>query len=152
MMKRQLGGTWDPFRELEEMSTRLNRLYARPANTDETLNLKAFDFMPAIRVNETRTHYVLKADLPGVKKEDIKVTIDKGLLTLSGERKNEQEQKDEKTHRIETMYGSFLRTMSLPADASADGVEATQLEGVLTVKIAKHVAEKRPDAKHIPIG
>ena len=152
MMKRQLGGTWDPFRELEEMSTRLNRLYARPANTDETLNLKAFDFMPAIRVNETRTHYVLKADLPGVKKEDIKVTIDKGLLTLSGERKNEQEQKDEKTHRIETMYGSFLRTMSLPADASADGVEATQLEGVLTVKIAKHVAEKRPDAKHIAIG
>lgn len=152
LMKREVGGSWDPFKELEDMSTRLNRMFARPMMADETLNLKGFDFTPAISVSETPTHYLVKADLPGVKKEDIKVTLDKGLLMLSGERRTEHEQKDERMHRIEKTYGSFMRRMALPADASADGVEATQREGVLTIRIGKHAPEKRADAKQIPIS
>lgn len=151
LMKREAGASWDPFRELEEMSTRLNRMFSRHGVSDEALSLKGFDFTPAVRVTETPTHYMVKADLPGVKKEDVKVTIDKGVLTLSGERKTEHEQKDERTHRVETSYGSFMRRMSLPADASPEGVEATQREGVLTVKIAKQ-PEKRAETKSIPIS
>jgi len=152
LMKREVGSSWDPFKELEEMSTRLNRMFARPIHSDETLNLKGFDFTPAISVSETPTHYMVKADLPGVKKEDIKVTLDKGMLMLSGERRTEHEHKDEKMHRIEKTYGSFMRRMALPADASSEGVEATQREGVLTIRVAKQAPEKRADTKQIPIS
>lgn len=152
LMKRDVSSGWDPFKELEEMSARLNRLFVRPALADEALSLKGFDFTPAISVSETPTHYLIKADLPGVKKEDIKVTFDKGMLMLSGERRSEHEQKDERMHRIEKTYGSFMRRMTLPSDASMDSVEAAQKEGVLTIRIGKHAPEKRPDAKQIPVG
>lgn len=150
LIKRDQTRTWDPFKELEEMSSRLNRVFARPMATDDTL--KGFDFAPAINVSETPTAYMIKAELPGVKKEDIKVTLERGVLTVSGERKTEQEHKDEKIHRVESSYGSFMRRMSLPEDASAEGIEANHRDGVLSVKIAKHPAEKKPEAKRIPIS
>ena len=136
--------------ELEEMSTRLNRLIGRPfAGFQE--NLTGFDWTPSIDVSETPTAYLIKAELPGVKKEDVHLDLEAGVLTITGERKQEQEHKDEKFHRVESSYGSFMRRFTVPEDANTEGVEATYKEGMLTVKLGKKpVPEKQ--TKHIPVA
>ena len=151
LMKREAPRTWDPFRELEEMSTRLNRIFGRPLvglgeNTTE------FDWTPSIDVSETPTSYLIKAELPGVKKEDVHVDFDAGVLTISGERKQEQEHKDEKYHRVESTYGSFMRRFTVPEDANTEGVEATFKDGVLTVKLGKKPAPEKPQPKRITVA
>ena len=107
---------WDPFRELEEVSDRLNRMFARPAaprtNGKETMIVA--DWAPSVDISETDGEYQIKAEIPDVKKEDVKVTLEDGVLTIQGERKHEKEEKGKKFHRIERFYGSFVRTFSLP--------------------------------------
>jgi HSP20 family protein len=107
---------WDPFRELEEVSDRLNRMFARPAtrtaNGKETMIVA--DWTPSVDISETEQEYQIKAEIPDVRKEDVKVTLEDGVLTIQGERKHEKEEKGKKYHRIERSYGSFVRTFSLP--------------------------------------
>jgi HSP20 family protein len=145
-----LGRAWDPFRELEDMSSRLNRVFARNAVSDEAL--KSVDFTPSINVSETPQAYLIKAELPGVKKEDVHLTVENNLLTLRGERKYESEHKDEKVHRVESAYGSFMRQFRVPEDATPDGIEATYKDGVLSVRLAKSPPKREPEAKRIPVG
>ncbi|MFI4868040.1 MAG: Hsp20/alpha crystallin family protein [Steroidobacterales bacterium] len=97
---------------------------------------------PSLDVSETDNEYLVRADLPAVKKEDVSVTIDNDVLTIAGERKFEKEEKSEKLHRRESFRGMFSRSLSLPDNANASGIRAESKDGVLTVHIPKTKAER----------
>lgn len=130
---------WDPFRELEDMSTRLNRLFthpgARPIGNGGDMALAGWT--PAIDVQETDAEYLVKADLPEVKKEDVRVQIADGVLSVSGERQQEKEEKGKRFHRVERAYGRFERMVSLPAEVDPKKVAAEFKDGVLRVHLPK---------------
>ncbi|OGS75279.1 MAG: heat-shock protein Hsp20 [Gallionellales bacterium GWA2_55_18] len=130
---------WDPFKELEDVSSRLNRIFWRvPARTETDREMLAVaDWAPSVDISETDTAYLVKAEIPGVKKEDVKVTIQDGMLTLQGERKQEKEEKGKKFHRIERCYGSFARSFRVPDDADENSVKAEFKDGVLNVTLSK---------------
>jgi len=129
---------WDPFRELEEMSDRLNRMVARPvtkASGKEALTVA--DWMPTVDISETAGEYVIQAELPEVKKDDVKVTLEEGVLTIQGQRRQEKDEKTTKYHRIERSYGTFVRSFSLPDQVNESGVKAEFKDGVLNLHIPK---------------
>ena len=96
---------WDPFRELEDMSERLNRVFSRPSlRNNGKENLTVADWMPTVDISETEGEYLIKAELPEVKKEEVKVTVENGVLTLQGERRQEKEEKGKRFHRVERSY------------------------------------------------
>ena len=97
---------------------------------------------PVADISETDSEYVIKADLPEVSKEDVKVTVDENVITISGERRKEAEHKDEKVHRVESFYGQFSRSFRLPDDADIDGIKAESRNGVLKVRVPKTPAAK----------
>jgi HSP20 family protein len=130
---------WDPFRELEDMTQRLNRLFGRSlVNRDkdrETINVA--EWTPAVDVSETETEYLIKAEIPEVKKEDVKVTLQDGMLTIQGERKQEKEEKGKRYHRIERSYGTFVRSFELPVNVDEGKAKADFKDGVLTLNLPK---------------
>ncbi|MBX3237091.1 MAG: Hsp20/alpha crystallin family protein [Nitrospiraceae bacterium] len=130
---------WDPFRELEEMSDRLNRMFVRPAvnqsNGKEIMTVA--DWTPLVDISETETEYAIKVELPEVKKEDVRVTVEDGVLTIQGERKQEKEEKGKKYHRIERAYGRFVRTFTLPDTVDEANVKAGYTDGVLRLHLPK---------------
>ena len=130
---------WDPFRELEEMSDRLNRMFSRTStgskNGKEALTVA--DWTPTVDISESEGEYLIKAELPEVKKEDVKVTLEDGVLTLTGERRQEKEEKNTKYHRMERSYGSFVRSFSLPELVDETNVKAEYKEGVLSLRLPK---------------
>jgi HSP20 family protein len=129
---------WDPFRELEEMSDRLNRMVTRPATrTNGKESLTVADWMPTVDISETDGEYVIKAELPEVKKDDVKVTLEDGILTIQGERRREKDEKTTKYHRVERSYGSFARSFSLPDQVDENGVKADYKDGMLNLRIPK---------------
>jgi HSP20 family protein len=143
---------WDPFRELEEMSDRLNRMFARPAtrtNGKETMIVA--DWTPTVDISETEAEYQIKAEIPDVKKEDVKVTLEDGVLTIQGERKQEKEEKGKKYHRIERSYGSFVRSFSLPDVIDEERVKADFKDGVLNLHLPKSEKAK-PKAIEVKVG
>jgi HSP20 family protein len=144
---------WDPFRELEEVSDRLNRMFARPAtrtaNGKETMTVA--DWLPSVDISETEGEYQIKAEIPDVKKEDVKVTVEDGVLTIQGERKHEKEEKGRKYHRIERSYGSFVRTFSLPDVIEEDKVKAEFKDGVLNLYLPKSEKAK-PKAIEVKVA
>lgn len=131
---------WNPFREMDDLLARFQRGYGRSLSNDDSLPLATW--APAVDISETPKEYVVKAELPGLKKEEVKVTLNNGVLTLSGERKSEKEQKDEKFHRVERSYGSFTRSFSLPEDIVSEGVTAECKDGVVTVRVARSEVPK----------
>ena len=144
---------WDPFRELEEMSNRLNRLFERPTlrtgNGKEALTVA--DWVPSVDISETDTEYLIKAELPEVKKEDVKVTVQDGVLMIQGERQQEKEEKGKKFHRVERSYGSFVRTFTLPDYVDDTRVKAEFKEGILTLHLPKSEKAK-PKAIEVRVG
>jgi HSP20 family protein len=143
---------WDPFRELEEMSDRLNRMFARPAvrtNGKETMIVA--DWTPTVDISETDGEYQIKAEIPDVRKEDVKVTLEDGVLTIQGERKQEKEEKGKKYHRIERSYGSFVRSFSLPDVIDEEKVKAEFKDGVLNLHLPKSEKAK-PKAIEVKVG
>ncbi len=129
---------WDPFRELEEMSERLNRVVTRPGvRTNGKEQLTVADWMPIVDISETDSEYLIKAELPEVKKEDVKVTVENGVLTIQGERRQEKEEKGKKFHRVERSYGSFVRSFTLPESVDEGGVKADYKDGVLNLHLPK---------------
>ena len=144
---------WDPFRELEDVSDRLNRMFARPAthtsNGKETMIVA--DWTPSVDIAETQGEYLIKAEIPDVKKEDVKVTVEDGVLTIQGQRKQEKEEKGIKYHRIERSYGSFARTFSLPDVIEADKVKAEFKDGILNLYLPKSEKAK-PKAIEVKVG
>ena len=128
---------WEPFRDIDDMFDRFfadgMRRWPRVSNEER----RVFDLAPADDVSETDAEYLIKAELPEVKKEDVKVTAETGTLTIMGERKFEPEAKGRKYHRVERAYGSFGRSFSLPEDASPTRVTAEFKDGVLTLHLVK---------------
>lgn len=133
---------WNPFREMDEMlrNIRLPREMASPLA----------DWSPAVDISEKDKEYLVKAQLPGVKKEDVKVELLNGVLTLSGERRYEKEEKTEKTHRVESAYGSFMRSFVVPEDVLAERIAADYRDGILCVHLPK-TDIKKPATKTIKV-
>jgi len=143
---------WDPFRELEDVSNRLNRVFGRPlARMEPNEMFTVADWMPSADISETDTAYLIKAEIPGVNKEDVKVTIENGMLTIQGERKMEKEEKDKKFHRIERSYGSFMRSFRVPDDADESAVKAEFKDGVLNITLTKS-AKAKPKAVNVSVS
>jgi HSP20 family protein len=130
---------FDPFQELEAMSSRLNQVFTPPMLRRTTNGDTALfaDWAPALDVQETDKEYLVKTDLPEVKKEDVKIGIQDGMLTLEGDRKQEKEEKGKKFHRVERSYGSFMRRLVLPADVDQQKIAAEFKDGVLIVHLPK---------------
>lgn len=127
---------WNPLNEINEMQTRLSTLFGRPTgNGDRTLSLP--DWSPLVDVTEDDTEFLIKAELPEVRKEDVKVRVEDGMLRISGERRFEKEEKGRKYHRVERAYGSFERSFSLPESCKPDEMTAEYRDGMLTLHVPK---------------
>lgn len=122
---------WDSFRELEEMAEGLGGLASHGPTR------AAAEWSPAVDIEETDQEFLIKVELPEVKREDIEVSIEDGVLSIEGERKQEMEEKGRKFHRVERSYGRFVRSFALPEDADDAKVLADFKEGVLRVRVAK---------------
>jgi HSP20 family protein len=137
---------WDPVRELDEFQNRLATLFGRstvPATNDATSEwLTRAEWAPLVDIVEDEKGYLIKAELPEVEKGDVRVTLERGVLTLAGERKAEAEEKGKKYHRVERSYGSFVRSFGLPEDADPNQVSAEFKSGVLHVRVLKAEAAK----------
>jgi HSP20 family protein len=143
---------WNPFRDLEEMQNRLNPWFGRLSLRgpgDETATGSAWT--PLVDITEDDKEYLIKAELPEVKKEDVKVTLEGGTLSISGERKFEKEEKDKRYHRIERSYGSFVRSFALPEGTTGSKVSADFKDGVLKVHLPKS-EQTKPKSLEIKIN
>src|SRR5437879_1173824 len=143
--------TWNPFREMEEAQNCYSTFFGGsptfpirfPKNGD---TFKLADWSPLVDITEDDHEYLFKADLPEMKKDDVKVTIENGILYISGERRAEKEVKKKKFHRLERFFGTFERMFTVPEDADATKIRAEFRDGVLQVHLPK-----RPMPKPRPI-
>lgn len=117
----------------------------------ERAALSVADWTPSCNVSETSQEYRIDAELPGVKEEDVEVNVEERVLTLRGERREEKEEKGKKYHRVESSYGSFMRSFTLPEDADEDQIAANYKDGLLTVRIPR-TEPKETKAKKVEIG
>ncbi|HHQ13638.1 MAG TPA: Hsp20/alpha crystallin family protein [Chromatiales bacterium] len=141
--------TWDPFRELEDVLSRWSQGGRNvPAGSQ---NGGIATWRPAANISETDKEYIIKAELPEVKKEDVSLTVQDGVITIKGERRYEKQDDSEKQHRVESFYGSFSRSFSLPADVDESGIKAESKDGVLTVHLPK-VEAPQPKPIEIEVG
>jgi len=149
---------WEPVRELHTMQNEMNRLFntffdapsgsGGPANGGHAPLRR---WIPAMDVVETAEHFVLRADLPGMSQDDVHIELEDNVLTISGERKSEHEQRNEGYYRVERASGSFSRSLTLPEGVEADGIQASFENGVLEVRIAKPEQQK-PRKVQISLG
>jgi HSP20 family protein len=142
---------WNPFRELEDIQNRLSSLFGRTSLRglgEETMTVS--EWAPLVDLAEDDKEYLIKAELPEVKKEAVKVTVENGVLTITGERKFEKEEENKKYHRIERAYGSFMRSFSLPEGAAGDKINAEFKDGVLKVHLPKS-AEAKPKSIDVKV-
>ena len=127
---------WDPVRELVAMQDRLNRFFDDYGRRSEDDVMTRGDWMPAVDIFQTDANeVVLKAELPGLKREDIDVKVENNTLTIKGERRQDSEVKKEHFHRVERCYGAFSRSFSLPNTIDTGKVRADYRDGVLTVSL-----------------
>jgi len=129
---------WDPFRQLSTLRDEIDRLFESPlsALTEGTQPFLS-GWLPAVDMFEEKDEIVVKAELPGMKKEEIDISLHDGVLTLSGERKSEDHYKDAETCRSERFLGRFHRSLTLPTLVEAEKVKATYRDGILTVTLPK---------------
>ena len=130
--------TWNQLREMEEAQNRVTRFlggFPTTRGIGETHSLAVADWSPEIDISQDDHEYLLKADLPEIKKDDLRVTVEDGILCVSGERKSEKEDQKRKFHRVERSYGSFRRSFTLPADTDSKKVTAEFRDGVLKVHL-----------------
>lgn len=142
---------WEPFREFDDMLSRMERYTGKlgwPNLRRETF--ATTEWAPKVDIVETDKEYTIKAELPEVNKEDVKVNIENGELTISGERKQEKEEKDKKFHRIERYYGSFMRSFTLPDNVDEANIKATFKDGMLNLSLPKS-AQAKPKAMEVKI-
>jgi HSP20 family protein len=131
---------WDPFQETDNPHNRVARVFGltngRADNGGKEFMAVA-EWAPSVDISEDEKEWLVKADLPEVKKQDVKVTVEDGVLAISGERKSEKEEKDKKYLRIERSYGNFARSFTLPDGADGSKVSAEFKDGVLKVRLPK---------------
>jgi len=131
---------WNPAREMEQMMSRMNQIFSGWPEGEEPMTTS--EWAPPVDIIEEEGEYLVKAELPEVKKEDLKVSVEDGALHITGERKSEKEEKGKKFHRIERSYGKFERAFTLPTDAEPDKVTSECKEGILKVHLPKNPTTK----------
>jgi HSP20 family protein len=144
---------WNPFSEFEDMMNRYNRVFGLTRTNGEREGKDLFsrsDWAPAVDIKETPEAFMVEAELPGMSKDDVKVTVHDGVLTIQGERKHEEETQDKKHHRIERVYGSFLRRFTLPDNVNENNVKAAFKDGVLSLTLQK-AEPKEPKAIEVEV-
>lgn len=138
---------------MEDIQNRLYNLLntgqSRPSGEQESMTVS--QWTPLVDIIEEDKEYVIKAELPEVNKGDVKVTVENGLLTITGERKFEKEEKGKRYHRVERAYGSFVRCFALPDDTDNGKVNAEFKDGVLKVRVAKS-EHARPKQVEVKVG
>ncbi|HWC65717.1 MAG TPA: Hsp20/alpha crystallin family protein [Thermoanaerobaculia bacterium] len=143
-----------PIRGLDKLSETLNRFLANPWPTFDRAPLEealtVADWSPAVDIQENDKEYLIKAEIPEVKKENVKLTVEEGALTIRGERFKEKEEKGKRFHRMERSYGTFLRSFTLPVDADEKKIEAKFEDGMLNVILPKSEINK-PKAIEIKV-
>jgi HSP20 family protein len=144
---------WEPVRELTSLQNEMNRLFTTFFDTPTGGNGEGATrrWIPAMDLAETDDHFVLKADLPGLGEGDVNLEVEDNVLTVSGERKAEHEDKREGYVRVERAYGSFRRSLTLPEGIDPEGVTASFDKGVLEVRIPKP-EERKPRRVAIQVG
>lgn len=136
---------YNPFKEFNEFRRGFNYLNTLMDDFEKRKSDSKFDFVPTVNTREADDAYFVDVDLPGITKEDIAIDIDDNVLTVSGERKTKTEEKEDNYYKIESSYGTFSRSFTLPEDVNADKIEAASNDGVLEIKIPKMPAvEKAP--------
>jgi HSP20 family protein len=145
---------WNQYREMEALQHSLGRLFGRPQvrlpeGQEEPMSVP--EWTPLVDISEDAKEYLIKAELPEVRKEDVKITMEDGTLTIAGDRKYEKAENGKKDHRVERAYGSFGRSFSLPDDASPAKVTADFKDGVLKVHLAKN-EKARPQQVEVSVS
>lgn len=144
---------WNPFQEMADFERRLERFFGRApvtsGNGEEPIAEQLWS--PLTDITEDDKEFLVKVELPEMKKEDVKVTVENGTLRITGERKAEKEEKTKKYHRIERSYGSFERSFTLPGGADGTKVNAEYKDGVLAVHLPK-TAEAKPKAIDVKVA
>ena len=136
---------WEPFRDVDDVFDRFfaETMRRLPRNGAQAQQVR--EWAPLADVSETEGEYLIKAELPEVRKEDVSITVQDGVLTLAGERKQEPREDQEKAHRIERHYGAFARRFALPENADEQGIRAESRDGVIVIHIPKQrVVEPQP--------
>lgn len=142
---------WDPFNDVSTLIRFIpNPGAAWPRSAGEGNGARKLEWSPSSDISETEKEYVIRLDVPAVKKEDVKVTLDQGVISISGERRQQSDDKSEKFHRIESFFGTFERSFSLPENVNADAVTCDSKDGILTVHIPK-IATKTQSPKQITV-
>lgn len=141
--------SWNPFREMEELQGRMNRLIGSAfgrtpvsGDAEQEEALRVTEWAPLVDITEDEKEYLIKAELPEVKKEDLSVKVENGVLAITGERKLEKEEKGKRYHRVERAYGTFTRSFTIPEDSDPGKVVAEFKDGLLKVHLAKSEAAK----------
>jgi len=149
---------WDPFKEMEELQDRLSGLirtdwgrWPRQEKGEGQEKMRLTEWSPLVDITEDEKEYLITAELPEVKKEDLKVTVENGVLNITGERRFEKEEKGKRYHRVERAYGTFTRSFTLPEDADGGKVNADFKDGVLKVHLAKSEKAK-PKSIDVKVG
>ncbi|HEX6673782.1 MAG TPA: Hsp20/alpha crystallin family protein [Actinomycetes bacterium] len=129
---------WDPFRDLLAIQDEMNQVFGRALGRTEHGGEQATRaWAPALDIAERNDAYVVTVEVPGVKPEQLEITLEDGVLTISGERRFEEETKEAQYHRIERSYGAFRRSITLPTRVMSDAIDASFQDGVLTVVVPK---------------
>ena len=145
---------WTPFSELEDLANRYGRLFEDrrwPLQGRYQLLGTGIDWTPAADIIERDDEYLIKADLPEVKREDVEVTLENSILTLKGERRMKESKEDDKQLRVESYYGSFSRSFHVPEDVEISAIRAESKDGVLRVHLPKTSVKKKADPVTIAI-
>ena len=136
---------WEPFKEMDDLQTQFAKYFGlkptRVANGDKEVMAVA-EWAPSVDISEDDKEWIVKAELPEVKKEDVKVTVENNVLSITGERKFEKEEKNKKYHRIERSYGNFFRSFTLPNSVDGSKVNAEFKDGLLKVRLPKSESAK----------
>jgi HSP20 family protein len=143
---------WDPARELDSLQSEFNRLFDTFLGSGGRTDVRApRRWVPAMDLVETDDHLVLRADLPGLSKDDVEIEVKDNVLTVSGERKAEHEEKADGFYRVERAFGAFSRSLTLPQGIDADSINAEFTDGVLEIRIPKP-EERKPHRVQIGAG
>jgi HSP20 family protein len=133
---------WEPWREMTTLRRAFDRFFDEPFEPRFMMPWRLDEFEPAVDVVEDENAYIVKAAMPGVKPEDVEVTLQNNVLTLKGAAKADKEINEEHYHLRERRYGSFMRSLTLPASVKAEQIEAKHEDGVLTVRLPKTEEDK----------
>ena len=138
---------WYPFQEMEEMFDRYTRALTWPRKGSQEI-LETGDWAPRVDISETDDAFAIKVEIPEVKRDDVKVTVENGVLTIRGERRKEEEKNDKKFHRVERYYGVFTRSFSLPDNVDETKIGASFRDGMLYLQLPKM---EEPKTKSIEV-